>query len=59
MDAPTLVEVVSSVCEVVVALAALTFALLLARHESKCRQRIEERLETLRRAVEVLNQRKE
>jgi hypothetical protein len=51
MDAALTVEVVASVSEVLVALGALTFAFLLARHESKSRERIEQRLEELTRAL--------
>jgi len=51
VDAPTLVEVVSSVSEVVVALGALGFALALAQHETKSRERIEKRLDALTEAI--------
>jgi hypothetical protein len=51
MDAPLAVEMAASVSEVVVALGALVFAFLLARHESRSRERIEQRLEELTRAV--------
>jgi hypothetical protein len=43
------VEVVASVSEVLIALAALGFALLIARHESASRERIEQELAALRR----------
>jgi hypothetical protein len=51
MDAATTVEVVSGVSEVVVALGALIFALLLARHESASRDRVDEKLEEILRIL--------
>jgi hypothetical protein len=53
VDAALEVELIASVAEVVVALGALVFAFMLARHESKSRERIEERLEELTRAALV------
>jgi hypothetical protein len=53
MDAATVIEVTSSVSEVLVALAALGFALLMARQEAASRDRIEGWLEeALKRAAE-------
>jgi hypothetical protein len=54
LDAPTLVEVTSSVSEVIVAIAALGFALLLARQEAASRKRIEQRLDELTRALDKI-----
>ena len=47
MEAPTLIELVSSVGEVLIALGALVFALLLARHEQVSRERQEKRIDEL------------